>query len=817
MDDAKERESRSDIKARVTKAVDQFTLSSKTYSKQRERETAYLRFQVPELQWEDEIRDYRSTQFANQDVPMPPDPTLSISMLDEPIQLELNRQRSANLEPKIHALSEDASDDTALVLSELNRHIDVDADSRADNARNWGMDRSTKAGRGWYYIDKVFDPEGGHPFDQKLLVKRLLYQDSIYPDPTAQMADWSDGMFLHDIVDVPWDSYKLGKYAKSKLAKFNDADFKALGPAEADWIVNVADKEKRAVRISNYWRVEIQTRRYVLLNDGSVTFDDEIPEGLREATDEDAQRLQYVGLREREVEERHVFKSVINGVEELEPETEWDGKYIPYIPTIGIELQPFNGERRWVGMIAGAMDAQRLVNYSASQAVKIAALEPQAPWQAEEGVLPEPFMSQYAQGNTRKYPVLTYAATNSAGMRSTAPQRVQIETSRLGPSMELLTMGKDFVQAATFTYGPSRGEQTPAHRSGTAIQALQGQTQQGNSHFLDNEANISLPLEMKIKLDLIPHVYDRPGRVVQVITGEGKTRPVMLNQPFTTQRGTPTPYVPPTGTPEGAPLPDGVQHFDLSKGRYGITVTIGKSNDSRLQEGSDSIGRLMEADPQLLPILGPSWAAFQDFPGAHAVSLALKKWQSHVAPWMSDEGQQNATAQLAKMQQQLQEVTHAATAMKKDLDTDTVKANRDVQIAQSEFDMKLKLEGLKFQHDRDIQAMKDATDIEKARITVAKEAMIAEREAAEEAIALNRTLAASAFEADKGRAHNAAADGVAHAANLVEQQQIHGHAVVEAAQANDHALQQTEAQRQLAEAPPPASPEAAVPAPADAS
>ncbi len=807
MADVVEREAPADIKKRVQKAVDQFKLSSQTYSKQRERETAYLRFQVPELQWEDEIRDYRSTQFANQGVPMPPDPTLSISMLDEPIQLELNRQRAANIEPKIHALSEDASDDTALVLSELNRHIDVDPDSRASNARNWGSDRSTKAGMGWYYIDKVPDPEGGHPFDQKLLVKRLLYQDSIYPDPTAQMADWSDGMFLHDIVDVPWDSYKLGKYAKSKLANFNDADFKALGPAEADWIVNVESKEKRAVRISNYWRVEIQTRRKILLNDGSVTFDDEIPEGLSEATDADVQRLQYEGVRENDVEERHVFKSVINGIEELEPEVEWDGKYIPYIPTIGIELQPFNGERRWVGMIAGAMDAQRLVNYSASQAVKIAALEPQAPWQAEEGVLPEPFMSQYGQGNTRKFPVLTYAATNSAGMRSTPPQRVQIETSRLGPSMELLTMGKDFVQAATFTYGPSRGEQTPAHRSGTAIQALQGQTQQGNSHFLDNMANISLPLEMKIKLDLIPHVYDRPGRVVQVITGEGKTRPVMLNQPFTMMNGRPVAM--PNGMGGAAPAPQDVKHYDLSKGRYGISVTIGKSNDSRLQEGSDSIGRLMEADPQLLPILGPSWASFQDFPGAHAVSLALKKWQSHVAPWMSDEGQQNAAAQLQQVQQQLQQLTQSAQQMKHDLDTDAAKHAAQVQIEQAKAAMQVEL-----------QKMKDATQIEVARITAAKEGMIADREAAEERLATGLKILADAEKArmDRGheatqsqldRQHEIATTGLEHGAAVAASAQVHQQAVVQADQGNQHALEQADAQRQAAEAAQPAAPTSA--------
>lgn len=798
-----------DVKARVRRAVEQFKLSAETYKNQRDREKEYLKFQVPEQQWPQEIRDYRESQFGNQGVPTPPDPTLSISMIDEPIQLVLNQQRGANLEPKIHPLSEDAERATALVLEELNRHIDADPDARATNARTWAYDRAVKAGLGWYFIDKVFDPDGGHPFDQKLLVKRLLYQDGIFPDPTAQMPDWSDGMFLHDIVDVPWQQYRA-RYKKSKLAAYGESDFKSMGPDLADWVSHAGDLEKRSIRVSNYWRVELEERRYVLLNDGTVEFDDEIPDDKRLATDEDMIALGYEGLRERTVEQRCVYKSVINGVEELQPEVPWDGQYIPYVPMIGVELQPFDSERRWVGMIAGAMDAQRLVNYSASQAVKLAAMETQAIWQAEEGVLPEPYLSQYRESNVRKNPVLFHAATNAAGMRATPPSRVQVDTSRLGPSMELLSMGKQFVETATFTYGPGRGEQTPAHRSGKAITALQGQTVQGNSHFLDNMANISLPLEMKIKLDLIPHVYDRPGRVVSTITGDGQSRAVMLNQPFTRDRAQR-----PVALPAGTPLPEGASHFDLNKGRYGVSVTIGKSNDSRLQEGSDAIGRLMEADPQLLPILGPSWARFQDFPGASAVEAALTKWQAHAAPWMSEQGQTDAVVQVQRLQAQLAQVGQAAQQMKKDLDTDAVKAQRDVEIAKAEFEMKLRLEAMKFEHEKELQEIKNAADIEKARITASKEAMIAEREAAEERLATGLTIMADAegqiaqhaheaSQADQDRRQAHATLGLEHGAALAASANEHSQNLQAADQANQHALAQAEASRLAAESAAPA-------------
>lgn len=775
----------------LKKALEQFKLSAQTYKDQREREVDYLKFQIGELQWPSEIRAYRESQFGNQGVPMPPDPTMSISMIDEPIQLILNQERASNLEPHIHALSEDASDQTAVVLEELNRHIDVDPESKASTARTWAYARGVKAGTGWYYIDKVFDREGGHPFDQKLLVKRVLYQDGIFPDPTAQQADWSDGMFLHDVVDLLWESYRAN-WPKSKLARYSNTDFVTMGNAQPNWVFHAELPEKRAVRVSNYWRVEITERRYVLLDDQSVVFDDEIPDGRRIATDEDIDAWGYEGPRERIEEVRKVFKSVINGVEILEPETEWDGQYIPYIPDIGIELIPFDGERRWVGMIAGAMDSQRLVNYSASQAVKMAALEPQAPWQGEEGVF-ENHEQEYAQTNTRKFPFLQYKPTNSSGQRSTAPARVQVDVSRLGPSMQLLQMGKDFVQRAMFTFGPGLGEQTPAHRSGTAIEALQSKTMQGTSHFLDNLANISLPLEMKIKLDLIPKVYDRPGRVVQVITGEGKTRSVMLNQPFQMHPQTKRPIALPASI-DGQAQPQEALHYDLKKGRYGITVTIGKSSDSRLQEGGDALGRLMEADPQLLPILGPSWAGFQDFPGAIAVKNALVKWQAHVAPWMVDQPEANLAQQLQQTQAQLQALTEAAKKMKQDLDSDALK-----------YKTQLAIKDLDHQTAIALQRMKDSTAIEVARINAAKEAMIAEREAAEESIALGQKLTADAFQADKDRAHEVAAHTLEHAAALTQQHQVHEQAIAQSAQENQHALEQADAQRLAAEAAQPAT------------
>jgi hypothetical protein len=71
-------------------------------------------------------------------------------------------------------------------------------------------------------------------------------------------------------------------------------------------------------------------------------------------------------------------------------------------------------------------------------------------------------------------------------------------------------------------------------------------------------------------LDLIPYIYDRPGRVARLLDAEDNPRTVMLNAPFTMNPQTQRPQrapMPPQGPPQGMapqgpppppPVPPGV-------------------------------------------------------------------------------------------------------------------------------------------------------------------------------------------------------------------------------------------------------------------
>ena len=79
----------------VRDALKRFKASRDAYERQRQREQDDLAFQVPELQWDaDSRRQREGTVIGN--VAIPPRPTLSISKLDQPVQLVLNQQKAAD-------------------------------------------------------------------------------------------------------------------------------------------------------------------------------------------------------------------------------------------------------------------------------------------------------------------------------------------------------------------------------------------------------------------------------------------------------------------------------------------------------------------------------------------------------------------------------------------------------------------------------------------------------------------------------------------------------------------------------------------------
>lgn len=653
----------------VEQAVRRFRLVSDTESGQRQREIDDLRFQVPELQWDPVAREQRAGGLVQGTAfPLPARPTLSIPKLDQPIQLVTNQQRNAHLGINIHPLSETANKETAEVIQGLYRKIE--RDSRADIGRSFAFDRAAKCGRGAYYVDVRYDEWSADPFDLSIFIDRILHQSDVYFDPAAQQPDWSDGKWAFWTRWVPLDEYRE-EYKGSAIASLSETEWANAFDGVPGWTQGAGNN--RAVLIAQYWCRDATETVLILHSNGRVYGpDDKIPAGKI--------------LTERKKVEHTVKWHLINGREVIDG-GDWLGRYIPLIPVIGRELQPFDSERRWSGIIGPAKDGQRLYNYAASAAVELVALEPRAPFVADPRQI-EGYEAHWQQANTRNFPYLPYNATID-GMPEPLPppQRTQVDSNKMGPTMLLLQQADDFIQSATGIHDPSLGKISKEQRSGKAILALQSQSDAGSNMYLQNLGDISMPYEAKVVLDLIPKVYKRPGRVADIIDGEDQSRSVMFNAPYTLgQDGRPQRL-------KDQAIPKNAKTYDLTTGVYGVSVTVGKSYQTRLQQGSDEIGQILQAQPELMPLIGATYFRFRDFPGAQEIADILKVVRDKQYPGvaMNKDEQPSADemrARLAAAEQQMQQMQQMLQQAGMEIQTD--QAKQQATIAKAQLDAQVK-------------------------------------------------------------------------------------------------------------------------------
>jgi hypothetical protein len=317
------------------------------------------------------------------------------------------------------------------------------------------------------------------------------------------------------------------------------------------------------------------------------------------------------------------------------------------------------------------------------------ASEPKSPWVGAEGQF-EGHEDAWQQSSTRIMPYLEYRPVSLGGTQAPPPQRAQVDTSKMQLSMMALQEADNFIQSTTSIYDPSLGKAASGQESGRKVLALQSQSDAGTSHYLASMADVSLTYEARVILDLIPHVYDRPGRVTRILGGEDDTREVMLNAPFVPgPDGRPQQVQMPPGMPGQPPqLPQGAQAYNLKDGSYAISVSIGKSYQTRLQQGSEEIGEILSAQPALMPVLGATYFRFRDFPGAKEIADILKKLRDQQYPNLAEDDKggkptvEQLQAQLAAMQQQGQMMQQQLEAAAKALETEQAKQQATLQKAQ---------------------------------------------------------------------------------------------------------------------------------------
>lgn len=701
-------------------AKERFAQAEEADSDQRERELADLRFYAGD-QWDAAVKRAREGQAAIGGMPpVPARPTYVINKVREPVNQVLNEERASDMGIELVAADDFEGlsapiDDTEVQLREgLTRRIQ--RDSQAADARTWAFARATISGRGYYGIMTRFLP--GKTFDQECYVHRFYNQGSVSLDPSHEQPDGSDAEWGFVGNDLPWAQYtaeypRAGDGTPNAVATASVDEFRALGDEAPGWFTS--EGETRSCRVVDYWYTTRKTRTLCQLSDGSAWWQDELPDDAPPAEST------------REVIEKTIQWCKIDGAQVLD-RTDWPGPDLPIIKVLGVELQPYDGERRAEGMVRPSRDAQAGFNSMVSKWVETVALAPIPPFQAAPAQV-EPFKPWYEQANTRTLPYLPYEPVMVGGTLLPPPARTQVDV----PIQAIAGSVQMFDEAIKSTTGigdPQLGHVDRSLKSGRAIQALQAQSQHGTSNFLDNLKR-SIRYEGQIINNLLYPIYGKPGRMVRILNGQGESETVQIQTPPVEGQPTPLPGQPP------APGVKPPKQLQLTKeANFNVIIKVTRSFDSRREQEASIIADLLTANPALLTWFGDLFFKHQDGPGHTEMAERAKVMLDPKIQAMLDQQKSGedpippqVQAAMAQQQEQLQRAEQIMQAQ-----------GEELKQKKAEQDAKIEIERLGAEKEIRLQTMKDATAIDVAKINALAKGVVVDKQAEDEMIALNLKL-----------------------------------------------------------------------------
>jgi hypothetical protein len=588
----------------LDQAKDDFKRCHDAETTQRQVSQDDLDFAILGKQWPDDVVTQREKEGR---------PCLTINRLPAFLKQVTNdsRQNRPNIEVK--PTGDGASVETARIQNDLIRNIWTT--SQGDVVVDTALDFATAMGFGYGVVRVDYSCEDS--FDQDIMLERVSNPFSIYGDPDSREAtsiDWNIAFIT--------DWYSKSRY-QAKGWKWEDAkkpqSFESDGKEEL-WY----DGER--VRVAERWtRTEVETE-LVKLSDGKIMQGDEV-EKIKDLLA--AQGITIAGTRPTKTYK--VKQQIITGREVLE-ENDWLGRYIPIVPMYGEEWN-INGKRHFISLVRRALDPARMFNYWRTSSTELVALAPKAPFIGPVGAFATD-AQKWDTANTKSHAYIEYDIVPEAqGMR---PERQMFAGVPAGALQEALNASDD-MKSIMGLFDASLGAKSN-ETSGKAIMMRQREGDTSTYNFLDNR-NRFVEHIGRIIVDLIPQVYTSE-RIMRCIKEDGTAYHVPVNQPVMPQQhldamqsGQMPPQGPPQAQQSGAPpqyaavppsmaaqMPPDVmasmtQIFDLTSGKYDVTVSSGPSFTTRREESAEQMMQFVQSFPQAAPLIGDLIAKNLDWPG----------------------------------------------------------------------------------------------------------------------------------------------------------------------------------------------------------
>lgn len=501
----------------------------------------------------------------------------------------------------------------------------IEYKSNADAAYDTAGSFAIRSSIGFIRVDHGYTKKDG--FEQELLIKRVVNPQSIYIDPNSTEPDGSDAMYGFVLEEISVEDFNK-KYPDKDASSFTEKPTKAL-----------QDQDK--ITIVEYFEIVEDSKEYGLTEDGDVQIK---AKGVYKST--------------RKVVEKSVKRYWLSRTDELEA-TDFPGEYIPIVPVYGEEAW-IEGKRNLYSLIRKAKSSQQMFNLGISLDVEMLMKQPQASFMAAAGQV-SGFEHEYS--DPTKANVLHYNVEDVDGNKMPPPQRIAPPQSAVG-FINMSREAVDNIKSTLGMYNASVGQKSN-ETSGIAIQRRQQEGDVGNFHFGDNLVR-SITQVGKIIVCARKNIYDTP-RAVKMTDREENTKMVGIN---------------------GYRVQDQERDYHIKDGDCGVRVTTGPSFTTQRQEAAESYTKLIQAMPDLMPVIGDLVFKYQDSAGSQAISARLKKI---VDPkLLSDEEKDQPDPQVEALTMQIQQITQAAEQQVSELQAQLADKQGEMQLKQGELQLKAK-------------------------------------------------------------------------------------------------------------------------------
>ncbi len=571
-------------------------------------------------------------------------PTIASDRLNAQVKQICNQQRDNRPAITIHAVNNDADEETANVIQGIIRHIEYS--SKADLAYDTAFEHAVQGGIGFVRLLTDYEENS---FDQKLMIEEIANPFMIYVDPTFKKIDGSDIEYAFILDLMTREEFKR-TYPESKMAQLDYNQWQPLASRFPEWF----DIDKKSTIVCEYFVKEYKKGKLVKLSDGRV---------LDKADCNKKELKQIVDERENYTPTIKWYKLCCEDVLE---ETEWLGKFIPVIPVFG-DILLDNGNRIFSGLVRNNKETQVMLNTVKTVILEMIAKAPKNPWLVAEGSVDD-HKDEWAQVNILDLPYLTYK-TKLEGMEQgeqlPIPQRQTAEPPIQGMLAVVQTLEND-IKATSAIFDPTLGEKMANDQSGVAIKALQ---QAGNTAHYNYSDNLSRALRVigHQILDLLPKIYPE-RKVIRIVGLDDKHKLVTING------------MPENNTDNEMTI-EGVQKiYDITTGEYDVTVDTGPSYQTRRQENLNMLVELVKYNPNSMQFVMDKLVGLMDFPEMVDIK---KRFEKMLPPQLQED--QNKQADPQALQQQLDQAHQMLQQMTQVLQKETTLANTEqtkLQIAQ---------------------------------------------------------------------------------------------------------------------------------------